>query len=584
MDETLILLADGSRESAESIKNLLEESGYVNIIIAKNAGECINKASEFNPQLLVIDFDLGKAGGGLEILKAIRKEHPIPVVFLAGSPDEAMVSLAHETEPCIYIKKPVTLIDIYSGVHSLLARIRAEALLREREKRYKDLVEEINDVIYSIDNNGIITFISPRIESMTGYSPEDAVGKSFTGFIHPDDLQAVADNMKLLTQGVSNPMEYRITRKNGSYVWGRFSSRAVIEGGITAGFRGVITDITKEKKAEEYLAFQAMILDQIGERITVTDFDGKIIYINEAVSSAFGLSKQKIIGNSTEFYGDDPGRGATQNQILMETLAKGEWSGEVVNIAPDGRELLMDCSVRMVRNPDGTPRALCGIARDITDKKAAENLLRESLAEKEILLKEIHHRVKNNLQIIVSLLNLQSGHITDPEALQSYEESQNRIRAMALIHENLYQSGSFSKILFGEYIKSLTADIYSTCKSADRSITLDFDLDEIFISMDRAIPCALILNELLTNAFKYAFPPEFSGVPRICISLKELPDGNNLILEVADNGVGITSGAGGAGAGSFGMTLVSLMAAQIKGNYTAVSDRGVKAVLVFGKK
>ncbi|GAI89221.1 unnamed protein product, partial [marine sediment metagenome] len=172
---------------------------------------------------------------------------------------------------------------------------------------------------------------------------------------------------------------------------------------------------------------------------------------------------------------------------------------------------------------------------DITERKRAGDQIKASLKEKEVLLREIHHRVKNNLQIISSLLNLQSRYIKDKQVLHVFQESQDRIKSMVLIHKKLYQSKDLARIDFAEYVRSLIADLFRSYKADYGLITLKTNIDNVFLGIDTAIPCGLIINELISNSLKYAFPE--GGQGEIRIELHPEKEGKFTLI-VSDSGVG----------------------------------------------
>jgi len=198
--------------------------------------------------------------------------------------------------------------------------------------------------------------------------------------------------------------------------------------------------------------------------------------------------------------------------------------------------------------------------------------------EKEVLLKEIHHRVKNNLQIISSLLNLQAHQTADPQMLELLQDSRMRVRSMALIHEKLYQSQSLAKINFGEYIKSLSADLVRSYQKTFNGVELNIQAGEIFLELDQAIPCGLILNELMTNALKYAFPNGRSGT--IFVELRDEP-GRLISLRVADNGVGLPEGQDIFKSKSLGLQLVNSLVNQLEGALTVENTQGAAFQISF---
>jgi two-component sensor histidine kinase len=199
---------------------------------------------------------------------------------------------------------------------------------------------------------------------------------------------------------------------------------------------------------------------------------------------------------------------------------------------------------------------------DITKRKQAEAQLQASLHEKEVLLKEIHHRVKNNLQVIASLLYLQSDQLKDPEDVALFEDTQNRVKSMALVHESLSRTGDLAHFNFAHYIESLTTYLFQSHVAEVSRISLDMELDEIVFDVDTAIPCGLILNELLTNALKYAFPDGRSG--NIHITLRAAAE--QATLSVRDTGIGFPEGFDFRNTESLGLQLVGMMTEQLRGD------------------
>ena len=221
---------------------------------------------------------------------------------------------------------------------------------------------------------------------------------------------------------------------------------------------------------------------------------------------------------------------------------------------------------------------MLGIVRDITERVQTENKIKASLKEKEVLLKEIHHRVKNNLQVMSSLINLQARYITDEQALQTLKEIQNRIQSMALIHEKLYQSEDMVRINFREYIQSLTAYLYQTYGVQLVAITLKSNVDDIFLDIDTAVPCGLIVNELVSNSLKHVFTEGMKGEIHIDF---HLDTDNQLTLTVSDNGVGFPQDLDFRKTESLGLRLVVMLTEQLEGTIKLDRSDGTKFEITF---
>ncbi len=218
------------------------------------------------------------------------------------------------------------------------------------------------------------------------------------------------------------------------------------------------------------------------------------------------------------------------------------------------------------------------LRREADERQAAMQRLSASLAEKEVLLREIHHRVKNNLQVISSMFNLQAGRIKDPQVIEVLRESQNRLRSMGLIHERLYRSEDLSQVDFSGYIESLAAFLFQAYRFDARQVNLNLDVEPIDLPIDTAVPCGLLLNELIANALKHAFPAGRRG--SLWVELKRLPD-KNILLRVADDGIGMPMTADLSAGPSMGMTLVRALADQLDGELEIRRENGTEFLLRF---
>ena len=220
------------------------------------------------------------------------------------------------------------------------------------------------------------------------------------------------------------------------------------------------------------------------------------------------------------------------------------------------------------------------VLRDITDQKRSEDQIKKSLQEKEVLLKEIHHRVKNNLQVIISLLNLQADKLKDEAAIEAFKEANHRIYSMALVHEQLYQSEDLATIHIKEFIETMVDKLYHTYSAMNR-IDLDLKIANIGLGITTAIPCGLILNELVSNALKHGFPGQRKGMVRISFRLLE---NQCYKLIVEDNGIGVPNTLDIKNTKSLGMQLVNILTAQIDGKITLDRKQGTRFTLKFRSK
>lgn len=339
------------------------------------------------------------------------------------------------------------------------------------------------------------------------------------------------------------------------------------------GWLITITDINARKIAEESLKKSEKqyrnLVDNALIGIYKTDPSGNILFANNAVFEIFGYNPEIDISslNIASFYTNKNER----ETILNKLNEYGKLSGYEVELQKnDGTPMNILLSATM---DDGT---ISGMLMDITKTKMAEEEIRRSLHEKDMLLKEIHHRVKNNLTVLSSLLNLQSRYIKDEASKNIFKESQNRARSMAIIHELLYKTHDLKRINFGDYIHTLTTELFRAYVANDR-IKLNMDVEELMVDVNTAIPLGLIVNELVSNSMKHAFPDSRSGNINIQFKLNE----NTYSLVVADDGVGFPENMDIQNTDSLGLRIVNMLTEQIEGDIKVERENGTKFTIKF---
>ncbi len=294
-----------------------------------------------------------------------------------------------------------------------------------------------------------------------------------------------------------------------------------------------------------------------------------------------GIEKENFTNNYQSFisriHPDDVETVSEYTNSTLENLKP--FSAEYRIIRPNGDIRFVSSHGKVITGDNGEVSRIIGTEQDVTSSKIAEDKLKQSLKEKEMLLQEIHHRVKNNLQVISSLLRLQSYHITDPEALEIFRESQNRVSSISLVHEKLYQSHDTGCIDFADYLKSLTEDLFQFFPNTNSSkINLKLELEYVKLNIETAISCGLIVNELLTNSLKHAFTSVESG--EIYVGL--IKDKNNkILLTVADDGQGLPSQFNLDEIDSFGLELVQHLSKRINGNISIDRSNGTSFKISF---
>ena len=307
--------------------------------------------------------------------------------------------------------------------------------------------------------------------------------------------------------------------------------------------------------------------------LCVTGLDGYFKKVNPAFTRVLGYTERQLKSRPHLEFVHPADRDVTG--AAMQQLARGAPVQNLENrlVCADGSERWVAWSYAPFRE-EGLVYA---VGRDINHRKRAERQIRQALVEKEVLLREIHHRVKNNLQIVSSLLSLQAAYVKDRTALEILRESQNRVRSMAIVHEQLHRAQNLSKINFAEYVANLATGLFRSYGVDPAVVGLRLDVGRAELGIDIAIPCGLIIHELVSNSLKYAFPGGRKGW--IHVSLRRGRDG--LVLRVSDNGVGFPPGERQRRPESLGLRLVDILVEQIEGVVTRGHSRGTQCRITF---
>lgn len=313
------------------------------------------------------------------------------------------------------------------------------------------------------------------------------------------------------------------------------------------------------------------------DAILLVDGEGRIAKANAQAFRMFGYSRGELLGELVEIL--VPQRlahhhVAYRSGYLSSPRTRPMGAGlELFGKRKDGTEFPVDIMLSPLETHDG--RVVLGVIRDATERKRMET---EAIHVRETYLKEVHHRVKNNLQVISSLLFLQSIHTPDPKVLEILKESQSRVKSIALIHEKLYRSSELVRLDFAEYVRDLVSDLFRSYGMEQRGITVDLRVENVALEIDTAIPCGLIINELVSNVLKHAFPNGTTGK----VTIELLPKGERRFdLLVQDDGIGLPEGLDWKTSGSLGLQLVNDLTRQLDGTVRVDVNGGTTFRIAF---
>ncbi len=468
-------------------------------------------------------------------------------------------------------------------------RKKVEKELRESEERFRLITENSNDFISLLDENNIFIYANPAFTRVLGYSEAELAGKvNSQDLVHPEDLE-------LLQHYSTNSItELRYRRKDGEYVWVESSSLKVNYHGNTITVR-ISRDITERKRIEiervklySQLEAQRIRIDNLIANVPGVVWEAygdpvspnqKIDFISSYAEKLLGYPVEQWLNTPNFWFSivhpDDKKSAGEEAKNKFDTKRAGKnryrW------IAKDGSIVWVESQSTSICDSEGNVIGMRGVTMDITEQIKFEQELSASLKEKEILLKEIHHRVKNNMQIISSLLSLQAKTIPDKETQEIFDESRNRIRSMALIHEKLYQSKDFFRVDFKGYVVDLLNNLMISYGPKGKNVKAEVNIKDISFNIDSAITLGLIINELASNAYKHAFKEKQDG--KITVSITK--ENRKYIFIVKDNGTGIPENLDITKSETLGLQLVDTLVGQLYGKFEVRNNEGTEVRIEF---
>lgn len=535
-------------------------------------------------------------------LKAHPKGHNIPILMitaLTGKQDLASALAAGADD---FLSKPFHNLELQARVASL-ARIKKqqdqlrnllksrEAELHFRQKAEITLAktnEKLQAVIDAVP--GFISWIGPdlryrgvnqRLADAAGISPDAFIGQKL-GFLDcAEEFETFIQKfMQQSNQEITQPIlniQVQENRREYLIVAQKYEQGQSI---VTVGI-----DITEWKQTERELQATTTqlktLLDTLKSGVLLQDKNGNVIAPNQAFYDIFGLQSDHsdLSGKSNaqlelcyQHYFANPEKFCQQSRQLLQqqiALSNEEWT------LVDGRTLERDYAPIFL---EGSCQGHLWMYRDITERKCDEKQIKESLQEKELLLKEIHHRVKNNLFVVSNLLDLQGNYTEDEKLSSLLHESRNRVHSMALIHQKLYRTTGLSRINFADYLNDLVPTLSDSYINNDHKVKLELTLETIWLNIETANPCGLIVNELLSNAFQHAFPDYSEG--KVGVQLFQNRD-HQITLIVKDNGIGLPKNFDPKQVKSLGMELVLTLIEQIRGKLVIANKNGASFQITF---
>ncbi|WP_233504502.1 PAS domain S-box protein [Methanoregula formicica] len=526
----------------------------------------------------------------------------------------------------VYRLESGEIVAIYEDVTE---KKQAEEAVRQNETRFSALIQNSSDIIRVLDREGKITYESDSAERILGYPRGSLIGKDPMDYIHPDDRELVRQDLQGVFDQTNSgiPTEFRIRKADGGYIWVEARANNLLD---VPGVNGIVVTtrlIQQRKEAEDAIreSEQRLRLALEGADVGFWDWhlpSGTAVF-SDRYYTMLGYEPREFPATidtwTALLHPDDKKRVVAD---LERQIREGESQLEIeyrIRIKDGSWLWILGRGKVVEKDENGIPIRITGVNIDITNRRLlesevrslnvvleqrvkdrtealskanealeeenmqrldAEGKLKESLNEKTMLLKEIHHRVKNNLQIIVSLLNLQSRYVKDESVLATIRESQNRVKAMALVHEKLYRAEDIAHIDLNDYIRFLGTGLSQFYDAKSRGIRFSLESPDVRVDINTAIPLGLILNELISNAFKYAFPKGKSGEVFVSVTREE----KTLTVIVRDDGAGIPEDFDWKNTQSLGLRLVNSLVDQLDGTIELDRSKGTRFTMVLHEK
>jgi len=577
--KTLLLVEDEALVALAETK-VLKDAGYTvhHIRNGEDAVAYVNGASN-KVDLILMDIDLGPGMDGTVAAQRILEQHDLPLLFVSSHTEKDVVERAEQISSYGYVVK-------HSGDTVLLASIRMAFRLYEAhsgiawwQRLMQTVLRHDMSAVAVLDKDLVFQYVSERYLLDFDLSHEQVIGCQYDDVFTnaPQEWRAV--NHRALGGEVLSSDEDTFTRRDGTVEYLRWECRPWHEqDGSIGGIVLYSEIISAAKKIEIELRNNNLLLHRIIDSATdgifVKDTEHRILLCNEAYarSAPKPMTVEEIIGKTDsecgwpdKFVKGDPECGS----IGFEEADRRALQGETVHITEEpgivgDREGLFYTIKAPFHDLHGNIVGVVAVSRDITEHKTMEHEMRSALEEKATLMRELQHRVKNNLNVISSLLSLEGPKLKDPHSRQVFADAEARVRSMAKIYESLQHSDSPDTVRAAEYLNDLAQSLVSTYAIGTDSVALSTDIADIGIETGTAVALGLIVNEAVTNVLKYAFPDGFAGA-EVNLSLRRVRD-DLAVLRVADNGVGLPVGFELDKAGGTGAILMTALSGQLGGS------------------
>ena len=569
-DEFVIAL-----DFAETIRSF----GY-EVIIANTGEKSVEiVTNNSNISLILMDIDLGKGIHGTEAAKQILKIRNIPIIFLTSHTEEEYVNKVKEITRYGYVIKDSGSFVLKSSIEMAFELFEAKEKLSKSEERLSFALDGANDGLWDVQMDTDELYLSRRGCEILGYNESELpdISKSWQNLVHPDDLPATESALNDYIEGRTEifTVEQRLRTKSGEYKYVLARGRAVAfdDKGKPSRMVGTHTDISERKKVEMSLKekkfiFQSL-LDNSPIYIFFKDKDIKPIYLSKNYEQMLGMPIDEIIGKDmNELFPSDLAKS------MIEDDKKILFGGKLIQV---DEELNGKCytTIKFPIQMEDSSLYLAGFTIDITERKKAEDKIKLLLKEKELLMKEVHHRIKNNMNVISNLLKMQCNLVKSPELITILNEAIGRVKSMEVLYSKLYQMDNYINVSINNYLSQLIDEIFALFPNHN-SIQMLKEIEDFQVDNKILFILGIMINELISNSMKHAFINRINGAIKIVI----LHSNKHVEFKFEDNGIGIDSLESSKKKG-FGLNLIDMLTQQINGNLEIERQNGTKFNIQF---
>jgi PAS domain S-box-containing protein len=587
MKRKKILLVEDEIIIAMNEANLLIENGY-DVIMATSGKKAIERIGNTpDISLILMDIDLGKGIDGTETAKIILEYKNIPIVFLTSHVEKDVISKVKEITRYGYIIKGSNDFVLLSSIEMAYELFDSHQKTKESEQRFKSLFHKHNAIMLLIKpDSGEIVDANLSAEKFYGYSLNKLKEMNIYQ-INTLDIKLIQEERLRAEKEERNYFIFPHKLSNGEIRTVEVHSSPISMENETVLF-SIIHDITDREKTAKALneseKLYRLLAENSNDVIWTMNLNWEFMYVSPSVFQLRGFTPEEVKKQKPEEVISPNSLPLIQeafSRMLLnvenDTVKKHETDYfQVEQPCKDGSTVMTEATARLAQDEDGN-FIVVGITRDITKRKEVEDRIKTLLNEKDLLLKEVHHRIKNNMATIGSLLSLQASTIKDPEASKALKESRDRVKTMSDIYDKLYKTTEYNNLNIKEYLSNIIQDISDSYNFTNK-VTIRKDIQDFDIDTKIAFPMGVIITELITNSLKYAFPNNSSGIIDISIYLS---DPNNAVLSVSDNGIGMPEHIIRNRDFGFGLNLVDILSQQIDGSFDISNNNGSKFNIKF---